>query len=129
MSARDLYEFLDLVERLRKSVRDAFQQWDAILTPSCAAMPWRAEEAFPTVIGGETVGPRGHAVYTAWVNAVHAPAIAIPSGESGGIPIGCQLVGPLASEAMLLDLAEAYEARYLTEPRWPAIAAGGAGEA
>ncbi|HEY1943223.1 MAG TPA: amidase [Roseiarcus sp.] len=129
VKARDLYEFLDLVERLRREVRDAFQQCDAILTPSCAAMPWRAEEPFPTVIGGAPAGPRGHAVYTAWVNAVHAPAIAIPAGESGAIPIGCQLVGPRAAETMLLDLAGDYEARYLTAPRWPAIAMSVAGEA
>ncbi len=128
VSASDLYGFLDLVERLRKAFRDALQQWDAILSPSCAAMPWRAEEPFPTDIGGTLVGPRGHAVYTAWVNAVHAPAVAIPAGERGGIPIGCQIVGALGAEAMLLDLAADYEARNLSEPRWPSIAMSGAGE-
>jgi aspartyl-tRNA(Asn)/glutamyl-tRNA(Gln) amidotransferase subunit A len=127
-SGRDLYAFLDNVQHLRGATRETFQQWDAIITPSCAAMPWRAEEPFPVVIDGKPVGPRGHAVYTAWVNAVHAPAIAIPAAESGGIPIGCQLVGPMAAEPMLLDLAEAYEERYLPAFRWPAIAKGGAGE-
>lgn len=120
-SGRDLYAFLDHVEHLRKAARDAFQQWDAIIMPSCAAMPWRAEEPFPAVIDGKPVGSRGHAIYTAWVNAVHAPAIAIPAGQNDGIPIGCQMVGRIGSESMLLDLAEEYESRYLETRSWPAF--------
>jgi Asp-tRNA(Asn)/Glu-tRNA(Gln) amidotransferase A subunit family amidase len=127
-SGRDLYAFLDHVEHLRKAARDTFQQWDAIIMPSCAAMPWRAEEPFPVDIDGKPVGPRGHAIYTAWVNAVHVPAIAIPAGESGGIPIGCQIVGGMASEPMLLDLAQEYESRYLATPNWPAFATSRAQE-
>src|SRR5260370_39083450 len=81
-----------------RAARDAFQQWDAIIMPSCAAMPWRAEEPFPLAIDGKPGGPRGHAIYTAWVNAVDAPAIAIPACETGGIPIGCQIGGGIAPE-------------------------------
>jgi Asp-tRNA(Asn)/Glu-tRNA(Gln) amidotransferase A subunit family amidase len=59
---------------------------------------------------------------------VHVPAIAIPAGESGGIPIGCQIVGGMASEPMLLDLAQEYESRYLATPNWPAFATSRAQE-
>jgi aspartyl-tRNA(Asn)/glutamyl-tRNA(Gln) amidotransferase subunit A len=122
VSGRELYALMDQVRQLRAATFAAFREWDAILTPSCAAMPWRAEEPFPPTIDGFPVGPRGHAVYTAWVNAAHVPAIAIPSASRDGMPIGFQLVGAMGSEDMLLDLAALYEERYLSAARWPNIA-------
>jgi aspartyl-tRNA(Asn)/glutamyl-tRNA(Gln) amidotransferase subunit A len=37
------------------------------------------------------------------------PAISIPSGLSGGLPVGFQLAGPAFSESRLLDAAHALE--------------------
>jgi aspartyl-tRNA(Asn)/glutamyl-tRNA(Gln) amidotransferase subunit A len=121
--ARELYGLLEQLQALRGTVSAAFANWDAIMTPSCAAMPWPATEPFPAVIDGQEVGPRGHAIYTAWVNAAHHPAIAVPANYSpDGLPIGFQLVGDLGAEGMLLDLAEAYEKRFLPHRHWPDLA-------
>jgi aspartyl-tRNA(Asn)/glutamyl-tRNA(Gln) amidotransferase subunit A len=38
-----------------------------------------------------------------------SPAISIPSGLSGGLPVGFQLAGPAFSESRLIDAAYALE--------------------
>ena len=109
--ATELWEILDLVDDLRRAAARTFAETDVILTPSCAAMPWPADEAFPPRIAGVDVGPRGHAVFTGWVNAAGLPALQLPAGHAAsGLPIGVQLVGGMGAERRLLDLGLAYEA-------------------
>ncbi len=122
--AADVFAGLEAIESLRNAVYRVFADWDLIMTPSCAAMPWPAHEAYPEEIDGQPVGPRGHAVYTGWVNAAGHPAVALPATPSSdGLPIGFQLIGDLGAEELLLELAEAYEAAAPWRHRWPAIAA------
>jgi aspartyl-tRNA(Asn)/glutamyl-tRNA(Gln) amidotransferase subunit A len=88
---------------LRDEALALFQRFDLILTPSAAAQPWEKTRIFPPTIDGQAVGPRGHAIFTAWVNATGLPGLALPAGaDANGLPIGCQLVGPHGSEALLL---------------------------
>ena len=114
---------LDDIGTLRSEVSQAFANWDLIMTPACAAMPWAAEKPFPEEIDGKAVGPRGHAIYTGWVNACGHPAIALPSDPApNGLPIGFQLIGDLATEDLLLQTAAAYEESWPGDASWPAIA-------
>ena len=90
--------------------------------PCAAAQPWPAGESHPSVIDGQAVGPRGHAIYTGWVNAAGHPGLAVPAGFDGrGLPIGCQLIGDLGSEAGLIALAADLAAE-CEGWRWPALA-------
>lgn len=87
-----------------------------------AALPWPAEQAFPPMIDGQAVGPRGHAVFTGWINAAGLPAVAVPAPPaSGGRPIGIQFIGRFGSDDELLDLAQHYEAAAPWAGRWPAL--------
>ncbi|MEF2551721.1 amidase [Aurantimonas sp. A2-1-M11] len=123
-SASDLLEIMETVAALRRRVSQAFASFDLILMPSCAAMPWEATTAFPDRIDGQAVGPRGHAVYTGWVNAAGHPAINLPCQvRPADLPIGFQLVGDLGAEALLLAVGAAYEERCPWDDRWPDIAA------
>ena len=120
-SGTDLWAILDTVAAVRRQTSRLFAQWDAVLMPACAAMPWAADVPFPAEIDGQPVGPRGHAIYTGWVNAAGHPAISIPAPVEG-MPIGAQIVADLGGEGLLLDLADAYGAKTPLFPRWPAMA-------
>lgn len=118
LGAPYLYEILSRVFALREAARDLFG-FDALLMPASAANPWPAEATHPEEIDGQPVGPRGHAVYTGWVNACGLPAIGFPAASvAEGMPIGMQLIGAMGAERLLLDLAETVAPPF----RWPALA-------
>jgi aspartyl-tRNA(Asn)/glutamyl-tRNA(Gln) amidotransferase subunit A len=104
------YGAIDAITRLRQTLHAFFARYDLILTPSIAALSWPAAEPFPPIIDGQAVGPRGHAVFTAFANMTGCPAISIPGLPSkSGLPIGFQLVGAIGQDETLLDVAAAYE--------------------
>jgi aspartyl-tRNA(Asn)/glutamyl-tRNA(Gln) amidotransferase subunit A len=113
---------LDSVIKLRRNVEQLFERYDLILTPTAAALPWPATEAYPPTIAGEPVGPRGHAIFTPLANAAGLPAISLPCAPaSRGLPIGFQLIGGAGRDAMVLSLAREYEAAFGKPTVWPEI--------
>ena len=123
--ATDLFEAQALVRRLRHALADVFLQHDLVLTPCSAALPWPAADPCPAEIAGQAVDGRGHAVFTAFANATGLPALALPAGRVGRLPVGVQLVGPMGSDTRLLALAQQWDAdaELLTHrsiwPSWP----------
>ena len=122
LPAARLWQILERVAQLRRDTAALFENTDVIVMPSVAALPWTAEAAYPTHIDGHEVGPRGHAVYTGWVNAAGLPALALPCAPSReGLPIGMQLISAYGGDDRLLDLGAAYEAAHPWADRWPAL--------
>ena len=122
LPAARLWQVIDQVQRLRRDSAVLFARTDVVVMPSVAALPWPASEAYPPRIDGRDVGPRGHAIYTGWVNAAGLPALALPCAPSSqGLPIGMQIVGSYGSDDALLDLGAAYEAVAPWADRWPAL--------
>lgn len=114
-------QLLDDVREFRAALGLFFERHDFILTPSVAALPWPRSQSHPETIDGVAAGPRGHAVFTPFVNAGGLPAINLPTAPSAsGLPIGCQLVGPFRSDLVLVSLAEAYE-REFGSYVWPEL--------
>jgi aspartyl-tRNA(Asn)/glutamyl-tRNA(Gln) amidotransferase subunit A len=110
VSATIYYDAIDAIIRLRRTMAEFFAHYDAILTPSIAALSWPAAEPFPPLIDGQPVGPRGHAVFTAFANMAGCPAISLPCGASqSAVPIGFQLVAAVGDDGRLLGLAAQYE--------------------
>ncbi len=120
--AADYVDALDEVTRLRAQLAGVFARWDVVLTPCFAALPWPADVTHPDTIDGEPVGPRGHAVFTAFANAGGLPAISLPCRPArSGLPIAMQLVGRFGADELLLSLAAQYESAHPWADRWPTI--------
>ena len=60
-------------------------------------------------------------IYTIGANLAGLPALSMPCGFAGGLPVGVQLIGPHFGEAMLLNAAH----RYQKETDWHLRAPGG----
>ncbi len=100
---------------LRRDFEAAFRACDVIATPTAP------ETAFP--LGARTADPLRmylSDVFTVSVNLAGLPAISIPCGLAGGLPVGLQLLAPPLEEALLLRVADAYERRSPPAPRPPA---------
>ena len=114
---------IEAVRLFRGEVAVAFGKFDLLLTPSAAALPWPAEELFPSRIDGQEVGSRGHAVYTGWVNACGHPAISLPCTPArDGLPVGFQLIARFGEDEILFRIAEQYQCAFPFHARWPALA-------
>ena len=90
--------------KIADDFREAFSRFDFVVTPTS---PWTAFE-----LGAKLDDPL--AMYlndfcTVPMPLAGIPAISIPSGLSGGLPVGFQLAGPAFSENRLLDCAFALE--------------------
>ena len=115
-----VWQITEEVRRLRRDSAGLFERHDLIVMPAAAALPWPKDEAYPPVIDGREVGPRGHAVYTGWVNAAGLPGLALPAAPSReGLPIGIQLIGPYGGDDLLLEVGAACEAAAPWAHRWP----------
>ena len=90
--------------KIAQDFREAFDQVDFIVTPTS---PWTA-----FALGSKSEDPL--AMYlndfcTVPMSLAGIPAISIPSGLAGGLPVGFQLAGPAFSEGRVLDAAFALE--------------------
>ncbi|HWC86605.1 MAG TPA: Asp-tRNA(Asn)/Glu-tRNA(Gln) amidotransferase subunit GatA [Solirubrobacteraceae bacterium] len=89
---------------ISEDFKSAFERFHFIVTPTS---PWTAFE-----LGSKTADP--YAMYlndfcTVPMPLAGIPAMSIPSGLSGGLPVGFQLAGPAFSENRLLEAAYALE--------------------
>jgi aspartyl-tRNA(Asn)/glutamyl-tRNA(Gln) amidotransferase subunit A len=117
-----LCRILDVVRTLRDAASAAFVELDLVVTPAIAALSWPAGEVYPPEIDGRPVGPRGHAVYSGWVNAAALPGLSLPVAPSpDGLPVGLHLVAGFGHDGLLLDVAEAMERRRPWADRRPRI--------
>jgi aspartyl-tRNA(Asn)/glutamyl-tRNA(Gln) amidotransferase subunit A len=118
-TARDYLGALDTIATMDRAFETFFAQYDFLITPTTAAMPWPARESHPSEIDGHTVGPRGHAVFTPFANALGLPAISLPCRiEDGQMPVGVQIVAARHRDRALLSFAREFENRLFIHG-WP----------
>ena len=82
----------------------AFSEVDVLMGPTTPT------PAFP--IGAKTADPITmylNDIYTIGANLAGLPALSIPCGFTGGLPVGLQIVGPHFSEGKLLNAAHVFQ--------------------
>jgi aspartyl-tRNA(Asn)/glutamyl-tRNA(Gln) amidotransferase subunit A len=94
-------------QQLRENMRQFFERYDLLITPTLPCTAWDIERG----------APPGHEDASAWsyftypFNLTGQPAGSLPCGLSAdGLPIGLQLVVPVCGEARLLAAMRAAEA-------------------
>jgi Asp-tRNA(Asn)/Glu-tRNA(Gln) amidotransferase A subunit family amidase len=114
-------EYRAVRQRAAQYTRELDQILDddtAIATPTLTVEGWLADGRMP---GADEPGPAAGVYNTDVQNLTGVPAISVPAGRfANGVPFGLQLTGPWFRDAMLLDLAEAWER---ARP-WPRAAEG-----
>lgn len=95
-------------QKVRRLITDdfarAFQQVDVLMGPTSPT------PAFD--IGAKVDDPITmylNDIYTIGANLAGLPALSIPCGTVGGLPVGLQVIGPHFAEAKLLNVAHGYQ--------------------
>jgi aspartyl-tRNA(Asn)/glutamyl-tRNA(Gln) amidotransferase subunit A len=90
---------------IRRDFERAFEHCDVIVTPVAPTTAFN--------LGEKTADPLQmylSDIFTISVNLAGLPGLSVPCGyDSGGMPIGLQLIGPPFGEEMILRAADAYE--------------------
>ena len=97
------------LERTRRSIGEVFRTVDAIVTPTCPINPPAIAQIGPHRNGSPEFVARNIQDSSPF-NVYGWPAISVPCGfTSKGLPIGLQISGPLGGDAVVLQVAHAYE--------------------
>ncbi|HEV2155177.1 amidase [Bradyrhizobium sp.] len=89
-----------------------FTEADLLLAPTVPCVAWPFTQLAPDMIGGRAASPRGHAVFTPFVNHARLPAISIPCGaDERGLPFGLQIIARRGQDRTLLRAAKHIEAQ------------------
>ncbi len=90
--------------RIVEDFRAAFEQVDFVVTPTSPTVAFK--------LGERTADPLAMYLsdyFTVPMSLAGLPAVSIPAGLSGGLPVGFQIAGPAFSEGRILDAAHALE--------------------
>ena len=82
----------------------AFERFDVLLSPTAATTAFRLGERT-----GDALAMYSTDLCTVSVNIAGVPAMSIPCGFTGGMPVGLQLIGRPFSEGTLLRAAHAFQ--------------------
>ncbi len=94
--------------KVRRLIRDEFlqtlEETDLLLGPTSPTAAFRRGEKI-----ADPVNMYLSDVYTVGCNLAGLPAVSVPAGFTGGLPVGMQLIGPPFSEGLLLQVAHRYQ--------------------
>jgi aspartyl-tRNA(Asn)/glutamyl-tRNA(Gln) amidotransferase subunit A len=109
------------LERLRRTVDEAFTDFDLVVLPTMNILPPKLQEMLDEDAHPAPHDPKSYGNASLF-NLYGTPAISIPCGfSSGGLPIGLSISGPHFSEGKILALAHAYESATEWHKRRPPL--------
>lgn len=89
---------------IRKEFSEFFQKFDVLVTPTSPTVAFkvgsRAKEPLSMYMSD---------ICTIPANIAGLPAISVPAGNSGNLPVGLQIVGPPSADSRVISIAHSYE--------------------
>jgi amidase len=117
VSGIDIARALAVRSRWYQHMQGLFTRFDHLVLPTAQVFPFPAGWTWPKEIAGRAMD-----TYHRWMEVVilatcaQSPAINLPVGfNEAGLPMGMQVLGPVAAELSCLQLAQAYD----LATRWP----------
>jgi aspartyl-tRNA(Asn)/glutamyl-tRNA(Gln) amidotransferase subunit A len=89
---------------VKKDFEKAFERVDAILGPVSPVLPFKIGEKIADPLSMYLVD-----VYTVSINLVGLPALSLPAGKVGELPVGLQIIGKPFEEEKILNIGEYFE--------------------
>ena len=89
---------------ITRDFQEAFAKVDLLATPVSPGIAW--------ALGAKSVDPLAMYladVFTVTPSLAALPALSIPAGFSGGMPVGLQLIGPSLRDVQLLEVGHAFQ--------------------
>jgi len=113
--------------RVRSLIRDAFREVlfedvEMLLTPARNAPAPRIDQGLGGGVGFSVSGGRGLGGIIPAGNLAGLPAISLPCGLAGGLPVGISLIGRAFFENNLLALGKAFQSQTDWHKRKPPLA-------
>ncbi|CCD97944.1 amidase [Bradyrhizobium sp. STM 3809] len=106
LGGADVARALEASTQIARAFATFFLEADVLLAPTVPCVAWPFTQLGPAMIGGRPASPRGHAVFTPFVNHAGVPAISIPCGRTTqGLPYGLQMIAARGRDRLLLDVA------------------------
>jgi len=84
--------------------QSAFKKVDVIMTPTSPVLPFKIGEKIEDPLAMYLVD-----VYTVSINLAGLPALSIPCGQVGKLPVGLQIIGQPFEERKILAVAKFYD--------------------
>ena len=117
LSAQELIDAMNRIDRMRQEVIAATKDFDYVLSPVMPMTAYGAEIAYP-----DAKRAWSHLHFTFPYNQTQQPAISINCGFDGeGLPIGLQIIGQRFDDRGVLALAAAHERVCPLSGRWPQV--------
>ncbi len=129
MTAIEYQGALNVLNTTCRAVGPFFEQYDMLLTPTCAKPAWKLGEMDANKPGWDLMSWSrfvfGICAFTPLFNATGHPGVSLPLAmSSGGLPIGLQFVGQWGREDMLYQLSGQLEQASPWIDRRPGVCVG-----
>ncbi|HEX6130284.1 MAG TPA: amidase [Actinomycetota bacterium] len=106
----EVSEARTLLGTIRERAARFFERYDLLAMPTTQVLPFPVEVEYPTEVEGVAMPTYLDWMESCWCVTVTAlPAISVPAGRVGRLPVGLQLVGPPRGDLELLRAARAFE--------------------
>jgi len=94
--------------RVYDGLREVFEEYDLLVSPTLAVLPF-ADGEEPAEVDGVEVDPLRGWVLTQPYNMSGHPAASVPAGSVDGLPVGMQVAGPRHADGTVLAASAAFE--------------------